>query len=266
MKAIGSFCLILISLIAFQNCSSTNQSVSGDPAALAAFYFGQMTSLKVAVYYEPGSEPYVGTGAGGRPYWGVLEENLEALFRYRTQAPAISVPKSLAEMTPLPDQANTTWTAQQILQLHNLDSTDSGVSGESTFFIYFLDGYYSSGTGPESQVIGVNLTGTPIIAIFKDVVKASGANPNGAVPKFVEQSTLVHEMGHALGLVNIGIPLTSAHQDVNHGAHTNNSNCVMYWANEGLADLQQFVLKYVASQNVEMWGPEVLADVEAISK
>ena len=34
-------------------------------------------------------------------------------------------------------------------------------------------------------------------------------------PRFtcVEQSTIVHEIGHAIGLVNNGVPATTAHHD-----------------------------------------------------
>ncbi|MEN0059089.1 MAG: hypothetical protein AAGB31_09655, partial [Bdellovibrio sp.] len=115
-------------------------------------------------------------------------------------------------------------------------------------------------------VIGVSLTGTPIIAIFKDVVQSTSGNPNGAVPKFVEQSTMVHEMGHALGFVNNGVPMVTSHQDTAHGAHTTNSNCVMYWLNEGTSDLTQFVLHYINSGNTVMWGSQVLQDAQAYSQ
>ena len=92
-------------------------------------------------------------------------------------------------------------------------------------------------------MIGFSINDTPIIAVFKDVVVTSGGP---AVQKFVEQSTLVHEMGHALGFVNNGVPLASSHQDSVHGAHTVNSNCIMYWLNEGASDMAAFVQQFCA--------------------
>lgn len=266
MRKSSALSLILISILFFQNCTTSTQSSSdGNKAADSSYYFSKMKNLKVSVFYEPGAEPFVGSGAGGRPYWGVLQENLDAIFQYRSKAPNIEVPLALNEMSALPAQSRADWTTEQIMQLHE-QYEETASSGEAIFHIYFLNGYYKSNAGVQAGVIGVNITGETVIAIFKDVVESTGAHPNGAVPKFVEQSTLVHEMGHALGLVNIGVPLTSSHQDVNHGAHTDNQDCVMYYANEGITDLQQFVLKFVSSNSREMWGPEVLADVKAISE
>ena len=99
--------------------------------------------------------------------------------------------------------------------------------------------------------------------MFKDVIKATGGN---FVQRYVEQSTLVHEMGHALGFVNNGIPMASPHQDTEHGAHTTNSNCVMYYLNEGASDMASFVGRFITGGDINMWGPEVLSDAEAFSK
>ncbi|HEY1079471.1 MAG TPA: hypothetical protein VGE46_05215, partial [Bdellovibrio sp.] len=91
-------------------------------------------------------------------------------------------------------------------------------------------------------------------------------NPNGPIPKYVEQSTLVHEMGHALGFVNNGVTLASAHQDTAHGAHTTNPNCVMYWQNEGASDLASFVQNFITNNTTVMWGAEVLQDARNFSQ
>lgn len=48
----------------------------------------------------------------------------------------------------------------------------------------------------------------------------------------VEQSVMKHEVGHILGLVNLGAPMQTNHQDAEHGKHCINENCLMYWATE----------------------------------
>lgn len=75
----------------------------------------------------------------------------------------------------------------------------------------------------------------------------------------------MHELGHAIGLVNNGIPMSSPHQDAEHGAHTTNNECVMYWLNEGPSGLRDFVAQYIVSGETLMWGPQVLSDAEAFS-
>ena len=67
--------------------------------------------------------------------------------------------------------------------------------------------------------------------------------------KYIEQSTLVHEMGHALGLVNTGLPMDVAHQDTAHGPHCNNPDCVMYWLNEGASDLRGYIIRLLLPGN-----------------
>ena len=80
--------------------------------------------------------------------------------------------------------------------------------------------------GIQPGTIGVSLTGTTVIAIFKDVIESSGVRSDGIVPKFIEQSTIVHELGHALGLVNNGVSISSDHHDADNGAHCINDICV----------------------------------------
>jgi len=95
------------------------------------------------------------------------------------------------------------------------------------------------------------------------VIRSTGAHPNGAVPKFVEQSTLIHEMAHALGFVNNGLPLKTAHQDSAHGAHCSNPNCVMYYLNEGKSDMVNFVQQYILSGNTVMMDSQCLQDAQS---
>ncbi|HEY0356753.1 MAG TPA: hypothetical protein VGC29_11140, partial [Flavisolibacter sp.] len=41
-----------------------------------------------------------------------------------------------------------------------------------------------------------------------------------------------HEVGHLLGLVDIGSPMQTPHKDADHGSHCNNNSCLMYYASE----------------------------------
>jgi hypothetical protein len=180
------------------------------------------------------------------------------LFLCRLMLPMVSIPKALANMNALPAQSKDTWTPEEVVDLYKKHHLLVATKTAAVFYVYFVNGYSSSG----SSTIAFSINTTPVVAVFKDVIRNSGGV---VVQKFVEQSTMVHELGHAFGLVNNGIPLTSDHQDVEHGAHTINSDCVMYWLNEGSADLQAFVANYIITGDTVMWGPEVLADAEAFS-
>jgi len=272
-RSLYSSVLFLTLLFSFQNCSnSTNSNGNGQnqnsqyPFSTPSIYFKSTQKIVIEVYYEPGADPFTGTSGKGTPYWQIFQDNIAAIMQYRSQAPVLVVPKSLPEMTPMSSFNRNSWTNADILNLNSNYRQANSSETESRFYIYFLKGYFDSGNGPSTSVIGVSLTGTPVIAMFKQVIQASSSNPTGVVAKFVEQSTLVHEMGHALGFVNNGVPVTSNYQDTAHGAHSMDSNCVMYWLNEGSTDLALFIQKYISSSSNVMWGTNVLDDAKAFSQ
>lgn len=226
-------------------------------------YFQIVPEIAVDVYYEPGAEPFFGTTPGGKAYWHITRDNLVDIFKHRSSPPTVTVPTQLTEMTAIAAQGKTNWLGTEILALDAAVRTRSSDNTTSRFSIYFLNGYFNDGNGSNTAVIGVSLSGTPIIAIFKGVVTASGGP---VVQKFVEQSTIVHEMGHALGFVNNGVPMVTNHQDTAHGRHTTDTQCVMYYLNEGTTDLIQFFQRFMASSSVVMWGTAVQADAQSFSR
>lgn len=235
-------------------------------------YFSKSEEVTVEVYYETGAQPYDGTfSSGTRDLWEILEENLSSIFQYRTQMPTLHVPMTIAEMTEVADSNSTGWTIDEMLSYHKSHKGPNPTETHARFYFYFVRGLFENNDGQtQPQVIGLNITNTPVLFIFKDVIRntATSLPPvlGDVTRRFVEQSTLVHEMGHALGLVNNGVPMHEDHQDVAHGAHTLNPDCVMYYLNEGASDMADFVQELIASGSVILWGPEVLADVQAFSK
>lgn len=254
------YCIFILSLFVITaSCSTSDQGFANlFPASKPSNYFKISESVTVEVYYEPGAEPYVGTtGQTATPLWNMTENNIAQIFSFKSIPPQISVPKDLNEMFELAPQNRTSWSVDNVINLYKNNHILKPTSTSAVFYIYFLNGFSSSG----SNVIGFSINDTPVIAIFKDVIEnIQGIN---AVRRFAEQSTIVHELGHAFGLVNNGIPLTSAHQE--NGAHTGNPDCVMYFENEGAEDLITFLQKFSMDSNPTLWGPEVLSDVEAFS-
>ncbi len=240
--------------------SSSGQSNQGLVTDIPALY-STVSQIDVEVFYEPGAVPYEGTTQNGFSYWSILEANISVLFESRSLIPDVYVPRSVDEMTVLSEQNKSSWTPQDILNLAESVVDDYTSSPSTEFYIFFVKGYLNEEGKNETTVIGASLTGTPIIVVFKDVVISTGASQ--ALLKYVEQTTLVHEFGHAMGLVNNGVPLSSSHQDTAHGHHCTNNDCVMYWLNEGLADLIAFVQNYMATGDPVMFGSECLNDAKS---
>ena len=250
---------LLLCLILVFGCGKTVSRKDAQSQANVNGIFAA-SQIKVQVYYEPGAEPYVDQ-ALVLSIWDLLQKNLEALFLKRTPSPAISVPRSLADMTLLQDSKKTSWSLEEVMSLAN-SQVAAAATGTSVFKVFFLNGYAQESKG----IIGFNISGTQVIAIFKDVIRSTGSEAT-AVPKYVEQATLIHEMGHALGLVNNGLPMSSGHhQDTAHGAHCTNPKCVMYYTNEGSSSMISFIQEVISKQDIVMFDQQCLSDAQNYQK
>jgi predicted Zn-dependent protease len=249
---------LIIVLVALSSCGKFRifKKSSQEKQNISKIYASG--KLTVAVFYEEGAEPFtdIVTTAPGIPsvkLWDILEVNLKAMFPGKT----ITVPKDLAQMAKLSDQNQASWTNTE---LHSFGMAHGQTSlGDTTVFnVFFLKGFAESAT----SVIGLHLSGTKTIAIFKEVVVASAPSiAEAATQRYVEQATLVHEIGHAVGLVNNGLPMTSSHEDTGHRAHCHNPDCVMYWKNEGTNDLTTYITNHLLKLNPIMLDSACLSDV-----
>lgn len=238
----GARCFLLSVLLFLAGCSGgggdSSPAIPEDLSLDIAALYSVVDTVTVLVSHEPGAEPFTGTVQAGLPTWSVLKSNIDALFLGRDIEPEVYVPETFSEMNQLPAQGQDTWTPDDILALARNTWGPTPTSYEAEFFVFFLKGYFDSQRAPDERIIGVSLVGTPVIAIFKDVVLSPG-NPS-QVSLYVEQATLVHEFGHVMGLVDNGVPMVRDHLDPEHPRHCSSSDCVMYWLNEGAADMMRF--------------------------
>lgn len=253
--------IILLLLVIVAACGKMPQfrlKSSLEPQSVSAIY-GSAT-LNIKVFYEPGAEPYTDQVLTFKTF-DLFHKNIDALFEGKTNRPMILVPRELSEMTKLSVQSKTTWTVEEVLALSESNPVPPGVDA-SNFSIFFLNGRSKD----NSSAIGFHISKTNVIAIFKDVVKSTTTAANPLVPKYVEQATLVHEMGHALGLVDNGVPMYTPHKDTSHGAHCSNPDCVMYYSNEGTASMLNFATQKVAKLSFIMFDQQCLNDAQNYKK
>src|ERR1044072_2300340 len=94
--------------------------------------------------------------------------------------------------------------------------------------IYFL---FTSGAYNKNNVLGIAYRNTSMCLFGKTVAEHSGGI--GQSSRTVLESTVMeHELGHLLGLVDIGSPMQTPHKDAEHGNHCSNEDCLMYYAAE----------------------------------
>lgn len=81
------------------------------------------------------------------------------------------------------------------------------------------------------DVLGFAYRNTSICLFGKTIYDNSGGigQPNRII---MEENVLEHELGHLMGLVNLGSPMQTNHQDIANGNHCTNKNCLMYYAAE----------------------------------
>jgi hypothetical protein len=227
---------------------------------LDGLYTTAVAEIVVEIDYEPGAEPYTGSGLTSGDTWRLFGTNMNALFEAAPRT--ITYPTTLAGMEDIGAVAGEDHDVDAILALAAAHRDDPSTRARRTYYVVFLDGYFLDGGERRTGVLGVAIGGTGVIAMFKPVIAGTGALTTDT-PRLVEQTTLVHELGHVLGFVNNGLPMVTEHQDEEHGAHCTNTDCVMYWQVEGTTAIVDFVTRRIGSSDVVLFGDECLDDARA---
>ncbi len=241
--------------------SGSKDSIEGPPPSNPFAPAVEAKRIVVEIDYQRGAEPYTGTSVAFGDTWRLFRTNAEKLFEGTGKT--IEVPTTLAGMERLDDVKGTQFSAESILAIAEKHrQTKSGGEIIAYYFVW-LDGIYEENGAARKEVLGVSLGRTGVIAMFKPTIESSALPLVPDIARVVEQTTLVHEFGHAVGLVANGIPTTTDHQDAPHGAHCSNERCVMYYTVEGVDAARDYAQKYVTRSDVVLFADDCLADVAA---
>jgi hypothetical protein len=256
------FVLTLFTLALCCGCSSTPANQSDQPPA-SDLYGSKYSTIVIEAAYATGMEPYTGRLFGLGDSWQLFQVNAARIFEKSPKK--LVIPTTLTEMERI-DVTGTTFTTDQILAIADAHRHQRTSGSTATFYVVWLPGHLVQDGRVNDQVLGVSIGNTGVIAMFKEVIRSVADPSEVNVERFVEQSTLVHEFGHAVGLVDNGVAMTSSHLDSAHGAHCTNTRCTMYWENEGPMAAARFVRQLVRTGTEVLFGPECLHDVDAPAK
>lgn len=260
------FCCLLLScssntVVQQGSSGSSGGVISSDQPKADTLWSAAVTKVKIEIDYADGAEPYTDALPKFGSPWQIMQTNTFALFDGKKET---TFPTTLDKMEKIDIEAKS-YSSQDLLTVAAAHRDQPSTADTVSFYVVFVNGYFIDETGAENQdVLGVSVGDTGVIGMFKPVIAGTQTGQKTVVAQFVEQSTLVHELGHAVGFVNNGVAAASAHQDTEHGNHCTNEKCVMYWQNEGAKSALSFVKQYVNSGSAVIYGQECLSDARIL--
>jgi hypothetical protein len=221
----------------------------------------QIAHVVVEVAYVPGAEPYVGTQGDFLDIWSLFKSNANAVFDGKKD---VKVATQLSGMTKLDDVPAGDLGKQDLLDLaasHRKFTTSLDTQTEA-YFLVFVNGHLKE----DATVSGVSLGGSGVLAVFKPAYTGYFDKKND-VAQMIEQISVIHQFGHAVGWVNHGVPIAQANQQHEDGAHTGhctNKQCAMSWSFESAAGIAAFIGAFPVSDHSVLYDQECLSDVRIL--
>ncbi len=198
---------IITNLPSINNENNKAVGASANDLLSAAKY----SSVKIEIQYMPGYQP---DGAAVNNLMGFLNS-------------LINKPGGVTVVqTQIASAGKTVLSLNDIATIEKNNRTVYTSGSQLGVYFLFTDGNYSEG-----NVLGLAFRNTSMSLLGKTIHDNSGGIGQASRTKVVS-TVLEHEFAHILGLVNIGSPMQTNHQDGAHGHHCNNTSCLMYYTAE----------------------------------
>jgi predicted Zn-dependent protease len=144
----------------------------------------------------------------------------------------------------------------EIAQVESAIRTKYNAGNVLTMYMFFADGGTTTDTDSEF-ILGSAYRNTSFV-MYESTIKnlSDGVGEPNRVD--LETTVIEHELGHLLGLTNLGTPMQTNHEDASHPKHCNNEDCLMYWQADGSG-----LLGMMVGGNVPQLDANCLADLQA---
>ena len=157
-------------LLSLATCSACTAEAPIDPETTDLFDV-DLTTIVLEVDYAEGAEPAVGALGPFDDLWDVFETNASELFG---GSRTVRAPHELADMELLHLETGAAWTADDLMDLAHLHRQQADTSDTATFYAVWLDGWYADGSGVREDVLGVDVAGTRVLAVFAPALAPGG--------------------------------------------------------------------------------------------
>lgn len=164
-----------------------------------------------------------------------------------------------------------TYTADELRALEARHRNRSSGDGVVTLYVLVVTGAYAG--LPEGDSILALAYSKSSIVLFADAIADACAEDlsrlapdlRSLVCPLSTAMVALHEIGHILGLVDNGAPLTVPHRDLAHGHHCTGGKCIMNWQNNspymvGFVQ-QRFVID---NEQFPLFGSDCQADLDQL--
>lgn len=202
----------------------------------------KFTSIKVEMVYVTGYQPTQKT-----------IDNLKTFLSQRTFKPdGVTIDtRAIASSGKAPFDIN------EIVDIESENRISFNAGDEIAVYIYFADGSNENDTNSKI-VLGSAYRNTSMV-IYGETVNMISNRINAPDKSTVESTVVNHEFGHLFGLVNLGTPLQSDHEDDTSKGHCNVSGCLMNANVEFGADL----IDMIENNNMPQFDESCLKDLIA---
>jgi len=120
------------------------------------------------------------------------------------------------------------YTLSDLIALEAHYRRDHSAGSVATVWIAALNGSFAGG----SATLGLSFRATAFVLFEDQIQQAANVFVSSAS---IERAVITHEMGHLLGLINIGYHSHYDHEDPQHPHHSKYQTSVMYWAIEDMS-------------------------------
>ncbi|WP_151895246.1 hypothetical protein [Patiriisocius marinistellae] len=131
--------------------------------------------------------------------------------------------------TVVPNQSGAPFTIQEIRDIETNIRTQYTVGDDIAMYVFFSNGSSENDTDT-TVTLGTAYQNTSVVVYQNTLVNITADDPE--VLPLLESTTLHHEFGHILGLVNIqddDIHIDGEHEDLDHPKHCVIEDCLMFF-------------------------------------